>query len=110
MLAYSLKIVGTIGYYALFTDNFVENFCENKDKPSLNCNGKCALSKMLNQASETEQAPLNLDWLKSETVLFVPSLAAMVFLKSSHLKSDNFQYFNLYSFKFTQRLIHPPQI
>ncbi|NNK19429.1 MAG: hypothetical protein HKP49_09780, partial [Maribacter sp.] len=29
----SLKIAGTIGYYALFTEDFVERFCENKERP-----------------------------------------------------------------------------
>ena len=38
--------------YALNYDYIVENLCENKDKPMLNCDGKCYLSKMLAEASQ----------------------------------------------------------
>jgi hypothetical protein len=110
ILANSLKIVGTIGYYALFTDNFIENFCENKEKPEMQCDGKCVLSKMLVQASDAEQTPVNLDWLKIETVLFVDSLWTLDFLKPTRLELYSTQYSNLYSFSLSQPIIHPPQI
>ena len=32
-----------------------ETLCENKDKPALNCNGKCVLSKKLAAAEKEEQ-------------------------------------------------------
>lgn len=43
-MANSLKATATFGYYALFTEGFIERFCENKDKPMLQCDGKCALA------------------------------------------------------------------
>ena len=39
-------------------DYIVSKLCENKDKPELQCNGKCYLSKMLaKSAQEEEEAP-----------------------------------------------------
>ncbi len=39
--------VAYLGYYAIDQTNFIEQFCINKDKPKLKCNGKCHLSKQL---------------------------------------------------------------
>ncbi len=109
-LSSSLKIAGTMGYYALFTEDFVERFCENKAKPALNCDGKCALAKMLLQQADEEQAPINLDWLKNETVLFIASFFTVNFSQLSTIELNNLQYSNLYDFRFMNRIIHPPQL
>ena len=34
-------------YYQLNIDYIIETYCVNKDKPQLQCNGKCHLSKQL---------------------------------------------------------------
>ncbi len=39
--------VGNVLYYELNIDYIVETYCINKDKPKLQCNGKCYLSKQL---------------------------------------------------------------
>ncbi len=109
-LAGSLKITGTIGYYALFTEDFVERFCENKARPELKCDGKCVLSKMLMQETEDERMPINLDWLKNETVLFVGTFFSMGFLQPDTSDLNVLQYQNLYDFNFIDRIIHPPQL
>lgn len=45
-------------YYALAQEDFIERLCENKDRPELKCNGKCALSKMLAEQQGEERTPL----------------------------------------------------
>jgi len=106
----SLKLSMTMGYYALFTENFIERFCENKDKPELQCDGKCALSKMLLQKAQEDKKPLNIDWLKNETVLFYVVPERINFPEYTSVKVTTNSYKNLYQFKFTQRIIHPPRI
>lgn len=106
----SLKLSMTMGYYALFTENFIERFCENKNKPELQCDGKCALSKMLLQKAQEEKKPLNIDWLKTETVLFFEVPERINFPEYTSEKVAANSYENLYRFKFTQRIIHPPRI
>tara|TARA_R110002051_G_scaffold48308_2_gene95345 strand:+ start:100091 stop:100432 length:342 start_codon:yes stop_codon:yes gene_type:complete len=108
-LASSFKTAGVISYYALFTDDFVERFCENKARPELNCNGECALSKMLEQDSGDEKAPNNLEWLKNEVVLFIGPLISTIFLEKQVTSLIEPQYNVLYSFYFTERIIHPPK-
>ena len=39
--------MGTIVYYQLNLDYIVAEYCVNKKRPSLQCNGKCYLSKQL---------------------------------------------------------------
>ncbi|MDT8347460.1 MAG: hypothetical protein RQ756_06635 [Flavobacteriaceae bacterium] len=43
-------------YYLVDTDNFIELYCVNKNKPELQCNGKCALAL---EQTEDETQPIN---------------------------------------------------
>ena len=109
-LTSSLKIAGTIGYYAMFTDDFVERYCENKERPELNCDGKCALSKMLLQESNDEDPPINIDLLKTETVLFLESGMEMEFTVYCSKTLKNIDYTNLYSFDLLIKEPQPPRV
>tara|TARA_R110000823_G_scaffold153020_1_gene283890 strand:+ start:221 stop:598 length:378 start_codon:yes stop_codon:yes gene_type:complete len=108
-LASSLKTASVMSYYALFTDDFVERFCENTARPEMKCDGKCALSKMLLQEAGDDKTPVNLDWLKNETVLFVAPLISFDFLQLPQTELNKLQYSVLYDFHFSERIIHPPQ-
>ena len=108
-LASSLKTASVLSYYALFTDDFVERFCENTARPEMKCDGKCALSKMLLQETEDEKTPVNIDWLKTETILFVAPLISFDFLKLPQTELNELQYSVLYDFHFSERINHPPQ-
>lgn len=98
-----------MGYYALFTQDFIERFCENKDKPELQCDGKCELSKMLLQQTEEDKTPINLELLKNEIVLFFDTINTTKFLKSTLKNAPLPQYLNLYSFHFEESIINPPR-
>lgn len=39
--------VGQLVYYELNIDYIIETYCINKEKPELQCNGKCHLAKQL---------------------------------------------------------------
>lgn len=108
-IASSLKIAGTLGYYALFTEDFIEKYCENKERPELQCDGKCVLSKMLAEKKQEERKPLNLDWLKTETILFLETLSALDFKVFSVLKGVYAKQINLYNFRFVPVTIIPPR-
>ena len=108
-LTSSLKIAGTIGYYALFTEDFVERFCENKEQPELNCDGKCALAKMLLQESNDEDPPINIDFLKTETVLFLESEMEIEFTVYFNETLKNTNYTNHYSFDLLKKELQPPR-
>lgn len=107
-IANSLKIAGTLGYYALFTEDFIEKYCENKERPELQCDGKCALSKMLAQKKQEEREPLNLDWLKTETLLFLGALSSINFDIFPVIRRHRFLHSDLYRFRYPQKIIIPP--
>jgi hypothetical protein len=105
----SLKIAGTLGYYALFTDDFIERFCENKERPELNCDGKCYLAKMLLQESKDDTPPLNVELLKNETVLFLEKSMTIDFVGTQVIDLANYGYMDHYYFNFLKKEIQPPQ-
>lgn len=111
-----LFIVGHIAYYELNIDYITEKFCENKDKPQLQCNGKCHLAKELRVASlDVESDSGNqgklINSFKSFTPLFFQkskrvSLTNNVF---AHLREKSlFYYNNAYSFGSEISLFRPP--
>lgn len=53
--------MGYVLYYELNVDYIIETYCVNKDKPKLQCNGKCFLSKQLTLQSEKENTSQNQD-------------------------------------------------
>ncbi|MBD0776915.1 hypothetical protein HPE56_03835 [Maribacter sp. ANRC-HE7] len=108
-LASSLKVAGTLGYYALFTDDFIERYCENKERPELHCDGKCYLAKMLLQESNDDNPPINIDFLKNETVLFLEKSPAFDFNVDRDPAMVNYHYTNNYDYNFQKKEIHPPR-
>jgi hypothetical protein len=51
----TIKTALVYSYYFINPDNFIALFCENTDKPELECNGKCYLKKVsLNQLETTQ--------------------------------------------------------
>ncbi|SHJ05000.1 hypothetical protein [Pseudozobellia thermophila] len=108
-LASTLKIAGTLGYYMLFTENFIETLCENKDRPELHCDGKCALSQMI--ASENDKNDgINLDFLKIETVLFLHTVSEIQFPFTPLTPTFDVAYTDNYRFHLTDRIKHPPRV
>ncbi|WP_073314928.1 hypothetical protein [Aquimarina spongiae] len=50
--------MSTIMYYQLNIDYIVETYCVNKERPKLNCNGKCYLmSQMKAKIQPSEEQP-----------------------------------------------------
>ena len=43
---------GTVAYYQINKTYIARVLCENRDKPILNCNGKCFLAKKLKEQQE----------------------------------------------------------
>ncbi|MFK5958240.1 MAG: hypothetical protein QM495_05125 [Lutibacter sp.] len=53
LLAMVRPVVPIIEYYANY-DYIASVLCENRDKPYLECNGKCYLEKQLNKVNKTD--------------------------------------------------------
>jgi len=57
LLIYFLALLNPITPYISYSFNkteIIEKFCENKDKPALQCEGKCHLKKQLTKKAEED--------------------------------------------------------
>jgi len=106
----SLRISFTYAYYYLDTSGFIEKLCENKDRPELQCNGKCQLMKVAqnNQAADDKVPFKYIDF--REITLFVVEQNSYDFLSHLSRKTHLKNYNNLYHYSLTYSLDHPPQV
>lgn len=109
LLSNSLKVSVVYGWYTINVESFIEQLCENKDKPQLQCNGKCYLSKMTEDtSSEKEQTIPVLEWdqlVFCQTELKVNDQIAIEVLERVdfyHLMPSTERYFH--------SIFHPPQL
>jgi len=103
---------GTVAYFHVNRTYIARVLCENRDRPKLNCNGKCYLAKMLKQQQEkkdkettekVENMPVaQLFFLSAFTYSFKPS----GFIEK---KKNAFYYkINTYS-AFLRLILRPPR-
>jgi hypothetical protein len=93
------------GYYITFTENFIENFCENKDKPGLQCDGKCFLSDLIERKnSDSVEIP---PYIENQIVLFFEINAPNDF-QLSLSSVPLFAYLNNYQFDYSSFSFKPP--
>lgn len=57
LIALGRPIAPLLEYYAR-QEYFAEVLCVNKAKPELKCNGQCALSKKIKEATQSETSPV----------------------------------------------------
>ncbi len=109
-LASSLKVAGTLSYYALFTDDFIDRYCVNKERPELHCDGKCYLAKMLLQESNDDNPPINIELLKNETILFLEKSPAFEIIGDQGFAIANYRYNDRYEYCYLKEVTHPPRL
>lgn len=68
-----------VTYYGLNLKTIIDNYCVNKNKPELRCNGKCYLSKKIKLSKE------NID-NKHKTLLNISKLFSPVFFEEKEYK------------------------
>lgn len=97
-----------LGLYTVKKDLFVELLCENKDRPELNCDGKCSLGKLIQQEKEKKTQSTVLNLMQFEWLTF--SGFQFAFKAKTTIQQQNpvFAFSNLYHFTFYQDLVQPP--
>lgn len=96
-------------YYKLDPVGFIENLCENNDKPELQCNGKCQLKKVAESNSKDSEDPISLIDFK-EILLYKEKPFEYFFNEILFKKKTAFKYSNLYTSIKLQNCFHPPQV
>jgi len=105
----SLRVSFTYAYYEIDPIGFIEKLCENKDKPELQCNGKCHLKKVTESSSKESNKPTRLIGFK-EILLYSEKPFEYSFNKVFIQKKASSEYVNLYNYLNLQNCFHPPQL
>lgn len=106
----STKASFTYAYFELDPVGFIENLCENTDKPELKCNGKCQLMKVANSQNSDQNTPESLIDFK-ELILYPSPISEFIFINRTPIKKQPFYtYLNNYCFNNTNDCFHPPRV
>ena len=101
--------VGLMVSYQFNKDFISANFCENKDKPALHCDGKCHLAKQLQKAdSEESKNPSQRSNLQDAFNLFSAQNDSFSFKPVEQLFLFFSVYIEQYTFQHSISLYHPP--
>jgi len=106
-LFYSLRFTYLVSFYTLNNQSFTELFCENQNKPEMECNGKCAITKASKEINQ-EKNDVILNSFQKEITFYVDFSMSE---ENFSVKTTNFttiRYINDYSFLFTRQIAHPP--
>lgn len=107
----STKASLTYAYYTLDPIGFVENLCENKDKPELQCNGKCQLMKVAESQNNNQNIPESIIDFKELILYPSPNTSFQITQVNPPKRLHfSFHYLNLYSFNNTNYCFHPPRV
>ncbi len=103
--------VGIIAWFNLNQDKVVELFCINKNKPELDCKGKCYLAEKLEEAKQTEEGttvPNSKHKQTTEEVLFLEKALLLSIPGSAHQISFAFSK-SSYVHQFMMSVFQPPR-
>ena len=112
LFALFLKPVLPVIDYVVNYEYITTVLCENKDKPKLQCNGKCHLMKELAKAADTEK-PISSDkktFSSIQEVLFFKEIITyrLVSCGCSKQPKNRSTYLDFYSYLKTSSVFHPP--
>lgn len=94
----------------VFTDNFIESYCENTDKPELECDGKCFLSDILDK--KEKDTPKNASvFLENELIFTTYFFETDSVLDLSDLQNQpTYFYTSLYKYHYLKSSFKPPAL
>ena len=98
--------------YEYDTNLFITMFCENKDRPQLECEGKCYLSKIQKEQNKKDATNV-LKQLQTEIAYYNPIKPIYIIDNKLYFvdRTEQIAYYNkLYSFIFTFHLVKPPEV
>lgn len=97
--------------YVLNQDYIAEFLCINKDKPKLQCHGKCHLVKQIEKQQEKEPLSSLRISLENYPIGFVNIYKIEPFKAFINLKKNSIDfYFELYDFDYYCNTFEPPEL
>ena len=110
ILGNAIKVSLTYSWYVLDINSFVEQLCENKDKPELQCDGKCYLAKVSEENSSEPQKEKTVKIDKENLLFNTVDLEISYTTICSNVHSTNYNYLNFYTEGFNYSIFHPPRV
>ena len=114
LIAFAFRPVYTIsyiGYFELNIDYIVETYCINKEKPQLQCNGKCHLADQLNLSDESSENP---DYIIVDAFFPVYFQTVSLNIEGDNMSAPILKHCFNYSFPFyispNTKIVPPPKL
>ncbi|MDY8137443.1 hypothetical protein [Aquimarina sp. 2201CG5-10] len=104
--------ISTIMYYQLNIDYIVEKYCVNKERPSLNCNGKCYLmSQMKGQTQSSDDSDKTIVITEAFVPLFFQDQDITIENKNNFILNTQHNWRHKYFLisGFEKNIDHPPE-
>lgn len=95
--------------YVLNQDHIAEFLCINKDKPKLQCNGKCHLVKEIEKQQDQPIKALSVS-MENYPIGFVTILQLKQPKNFEHLNTSLYIYHLLYHFDYCEESFQPPDV
>ncbi len=103
-----LRPVMPLANYLINQDYIAEFLCINKDKPELECNGKCYLTKQLKEISEEKEKNLPAIAMEDYPIGIMTFTLFEISQDTKAILQTNFQYTNNYRYSYLNLVFHPP--
>jgi hypothetical protein len=111
---FQFKQVFIVAHFFIYQDELAEAYCENKDKPEMQCNGKCHLKKELTEdeivvqnSSKKEEHSNSFKVLLFNAMSFNEEVD-FCFCSTLRVNLLSFAYINSHSVKHTLNFFPPP--
>lgn len=83
-MAFSFRAAFVFVDYQVNYELYSQVLCENKDKPQLQCNGKCHMMKEMAATNDTEEQGQTVEVFRMHFVEILQSVKETVYFKSCH--------------------------
>lgn len=102
----------TFIHFAIFNENFTELYCVNKDKPEMECNGKCHLMQETQENVPVQDDVVLNESLHEQILLFIEGTITLNLEETKVVfnTQDNFQFKQNYFFCYLKEVFHPPNV
>ena len=99
-------------YYQLNIDYIIETYCVNKEKPNLQCNGKCHLVKQLNISNDSsdEQSTYSVVYEAFYPLYFHVNAAVLKKEVTPFKSSNKWHYLDRNEDEIMSSIFQPPEL
>ena len=97
-------------HYLINKNYYATVLCENKEKPKMNCHGKCHMMKEMKEQEKKEQSPAAPIKEKQETVQYFQTNTACTFITFTETKKYSSFYLLPKTESVSFSIFHPPTV